>query len=48
MDISEENPWEDTMVCYPFIVERNDSLFMFYNGNGFGKTGVGYAIQKRT
>lgn len=48
LDISEENSWEDTMVCYPFIVERDDSLLMFYNGNGFGKTGVGYAIQKRT
>jgi len=30
-------------VCYPFIVENNNNLVMFYNGNSFGKTGIGYA-----
>ena len=41
-DISSE-PWEDFMVCYPSIVKAKDELLMFYNGNGFGKTGIGYA-----
>jgi len=47
LDISDENEWENIMVCYPFIIEKNDHLLMFYNGNGFGKTGVGYAKQQR-
>lgn len=35
--------WDDFMVCYPEIVETGEHIFMFYNGNGFGKTGFGYA-----
>jgi hypothetical protein len=31
------------MVCYPFIIEDGNKLVMFYNGNDFGKTGIGYA-----
>jgi hypothetical protein len=47
LDISEENEWENIMVCYPFIVRNNNNkLLMFYNGNGFGKTGIGYAIEE--
>lgn len=47
LDISNENDWENIMVCYPFIIEKDDSLIMFYNGNNFGETGIGYATQKR-
>ena len=36
--------WDSTMMCYPYVVKDNDKLIMFYNGNGFGKTGFGYAI----
>ncbi len=39
-----ENGWDSEMMCYPYIVKVDDKLIMFYNGNGFGKTGVGYAI----
>jgi hypothetical protein len=47
LDITEENEWENIMVCYPFIVRNNNNkLLMFYNGNGFGKTGIGYAIEE--
>ena len=31
------------MQCYPCVVENDDRLLMFYNGNGFGKSGLGYA-----
>ncbi len=36
--------WDSTMMCYPYVIEDNNKLIMFYNGNGFGKTGFGYAI----
>jgi len=31
--------WDSEMVCYPAVHEN----LMFYNGNGFGKTGIGIA-----
>ena len=36
--------WDSDMVCYCSIVEADDKFHMFYNGNGFGKTGFGYAV----
>jgi sucrose-6-phosphate hydrolase SacC (GH32 family) len=36
--------WDSEMVCYPFVVEVGGNKYMFYNGNGFGKTGIGVAI----
>lgn len=35
--------FDDEMRAYPEIVVWNDQKFMFYNGNGYGKTGVGIA-----
>jgi hypothetical protein len=35
--------WDSEMICYPHIVKVNDKYLMFYNGNGFGKSGFGYA-----
>jgi len=35
------------MVAYPYIiVEESDKKIMFYNGNGFGKSGIGYAVSE--
>ena len=45
IDIS-NNKWEDNMVCYPDIILDNNQYYMFYNGNEFGKTGIGYATRK--
>jgi hypothetical protein len=45
LDIS-TNSWENEMVCYPEIVKHNNLYYMFYNGNEFGKTGIGYATRK--
>ncbi len=36
--------WDDLMVAYPYVVEKDGKKIMIYNGNGFGKTGIGYAI----
>jgi hypothetical protein len=38
-----ETGWDSEMICYPHVVKRDDSLIMFYCGNGFGATGFGYA-----
>lgn len=32
------------MMCYPCVVEYNNKLYMFYNGNKNGKDGIGLAI----
>ena len=46
LDIDLNSNWDNIMVCYPFIIEDNNNLIMFYNGNEFGKTGIGYAINQ--
>ncbi len=35
--------WDSQMTCYPVKLNTSDKTFIFYNGNGMGKTGVGYA-----
>ena len=35
--------WESEMVEYPYLVSHGDSIFMFYNGNDYGKSGIGLA-----
>ena len=44
LDIS-DNGWDSEMVAYPYVIKENNKLIMFYNGNGFGKTGIGYAVK---
>ena len=39
--------WDSEMICYPFIVDANGERFMFYNGNGRGITGFGFASLDR-
>lgn len=39
-----EEGWDSEMACYPVKLETADHVYMFYNGNGMGKTGVGYGI----
>ncbi len=36
--------WDSEMVCYPYVFQHKDKLYMLYNGNGHGKTGIGLAI----
>jgi hypothetical protein len=42
IDISVEG-WDSEMIAYPNVVSVNEDKYMFYNGNGFGRTGFGYA-----
>ncbi len=42
IDVSSEG-WDSDMICYPHIVQAGDKYYMFYNGNGFGKSGFGFA-----
>jgi hypothetical protein len=41
-----EHGWDDMMVAYPEVADVQGRRFMFYNGNGFGQTGFGYAEMK--
>ena len=40
--------WDASMMAYPYIVSVKDKILMFYNGNGFGQTGFGYAELETT
>jgi predicted GH43/DUF377 family glycosyl hydrolase len=35
--------WDSEMTCFASIVENGYGRFMFYNGNDYGRTGVGVA-----
>jgi hypothetical protein len=39
--------WDSDMVCYPFLFEYNGMSYMLYNGNGYGKTGIGLATLRK-
>lgn len=36
--------WDSEMMEYCYVYQRGDRSYLFYNGNGFGKTGFGYAV----
>jgi hypothetical protein len=42
LDISKDG-WDSEMVEYPYVFNNGDKKYMLYNGNGFGKTGIGIA-----
>jgi len=44
LDVSDEG-WDNEMVAYPHVIVEKNKLIMFYNGNKFGSTGIGYAIK---
>jgi len=46
IDISTDG-WDSEMIEYPFVMPLGNKLIMFYNGNGFGKTGFGYAVLQK-
>ncbi len=39
-----EAGWDSEMIAYPYVVDYKDRRYMFYNGNGFGRSGFGYAL----
>lgn len=42
-DVSLEG-WDSEMICYSYIFRYKEKLYMLYNGNGYGKTGIGLAV----
>ena len=36
--------WDSEMIEYPHIFECMGNKYMLYNGNGYGKSGIGIAI----
>lgn len=41
--VSDEG-WDHEMVCYPCVFSHAGQVFMMYNGNDYGKTGIGLAV----
>lgn len=42
IDVSEHG-WDDEMIEYAFVFDFGGNRYMSYNGNGFGKSGIGIA-----
>ena len=42
MDRSYEG-WDEEMVAYPLVFDLKNTRYMLYNGNGYGKSGIGIA-----
>jgi hypothetical protein len=42
IDVSSRG-WDSEMIEYPCIVDAGER-FLFYNGNGYGETGIGWAV----
>ncbi|OGW64689.1 MAG: hypothetical protein A3H49_12855 [Nitrospirae bacterium RIFCSPLOWO2_02_FULL_62_14] len=36
--------WDSEMIAYPFVFDHGGTRYMLYNGNGYGKTGIGLAV----
>jgi hypothetical protein len=36
--------WDSQMIAYPALHIQKKKKYLFYNGNGFGKSGFGYAV----
>lgn len=42
LDISESG-WDSEMIEYPYVFEHDSKRYLLFNGNGYGKTGIGIA-----
>lgn len=43
IEVSPEG-WDSEMIEYPFVLRHEKDFYLFYNGNGYGKTGFGIAM----
>jgi hypothetical protein len=43
IDVSESG-WDSEMIEYPHVFHSGGERFLLYNGNGYGKTGIGLAV----
>ena len=39
--IGKQDNWDKQMKCYPFTFVDNKKIYMLYNGNEYGRTGIG-------
>ena len=46
IDVSESG-WDSEMIEYPYVFNHEGNNYMLYNGNGYGKTGIGLAVLNR-
>ena len=45
IDVSEDTEaWDGKMIAYGYVIRHKGKKYMFYNGNGFGQSGIGYAV----
>jgi hypothetical protein len=40
--------WDSEMMAYPAVISAQGHTYLFYNGNGYGKDGFGYAVRTDT
>jgi hypothetical protein len=43
IDVS-AHEWDAEMIAYPYVYTHGGQTYMLYNGNGFGRSGFGYAV----
>ncbi len=43
IDVSKSG-WDSEMIEYAFVINHKGKKYMFYNGNGYGTTGIGLAV----
>ena len=43
IDVSKSG-WDSEMIAYSFVFDHKGKRYMLYNGNGYGKTGIGLAV----
>lgn len=39
-----ESGWDSEMICYPHVFRCGESVYLLYNGNEYGRTGLGLAF----
>lgn len=47
IDVSESG-WDSEMIEYPYVFDHKGKRYMLYNGNGYGKSGIGLAVLEHT
>lgn len=43
----ERSAWDAEMQAYPALLDADGQRFLLWNGNGYGATGIGYAVASR-
>ena len=44
IDVSDNvSGWDHEMICYASVIDCSSARLLFYNGNGFGRSGFGFA-----